>query len=198
MRILIAAALLATPAFAHAADLPAGADGSATAAEDGVAPPAPREGDGIPDQLDSDQKAGYRKVFAAIRAQRWQDAQLQLDSMKPGPLHAIARAELYTAKNSPKVELAPLLQLIGDAPELPQADQLSRMARTRGAMTTPAIPAAARLIWYDGAPVRQRARSIKSDTAATEIALAIQPYVKADQGAEAEGVVAKSLVSVDA
>ncbi|MDF2382381.1 lytic transglycosylase domain-containing protein [Nostoc ellipsosporum NOK] len=191
MRILFAAALLATPALAHAADLPAGADGSATAADDGVAAPAPREGDGIPDQLDSDQKAGYRKVFAALHAQRWQDAQLQLDSMKPGPLHAIARAELYTAKNSPKVELAPLLQLIGDAPELPQADQLSRMARTRGAMTTPAIPAAARLIWYDGAPVRQRARSIKSDTAATEIALAIQPYVKADQGAEAEGVVAR-------
>lgn len=118
MRILFAAALLASPALAHAADLP-GADGANTA-DDGVAAPAPREGDGIPDQLDSDQKAGYRKVFAAIHAQRWQDAQLQLDSMKPGPLHAIARAELYTAKNSPKVELAPLLQLIGDAPELPQ------------------------------------------------------------------------------
>ncbi|WP_137861082.1 MULTISPECIES: lytic transglycosylase domain-containing protein [unclassified Sphingomonas] len=190
MRILLAAALLASPALAHAADLPAGADSSGTA-EDGVAAPAPREGDGIPDQLDSDQKAGYRKVFAALRTQRWQDAQIQLDSMKPGPLHAIARAELYTAKNSPKVELAPLLQLIGEAPELPQADQLSRMARTRGAMTTPAIPVAARLVWYDGAPVRQRARSIKSDTAATEIALAIQPYVKADQGTEAEGVVAR-------
>lgn len=187
MRILLAATLLASTALtatAHA-DATAGDDTSVAGA------PAPREGDGIPEQLDSDQKAGYRKVFAAIRAERWQDAQLQLDSMKPGPLHSIARAELYTAKNSPKVELAPLLQLISDAPELPQADQLTRMAKTRGALSTPAIPAAARLVWYDGAPVRQRARSIKSDTAATEIALAIQPYVKADQGLEAEGVVSR-------
>jgi soluble lytic murein transglycosylase-like protein len=189
MRILLAAALLASTALmttAQAADAGPADDNPTTAAV-----PGPREGDGIPEQLDADQKAGYRKVFAAIRTERWQDAQLQLDAMKPGLLHAIARAELYTAKNSPKVELAPLLQLIADAPELPQAEQLTRMARTRGATDTPALPIAQRLVWQDGAPVRQRARSIKSDAAATEIALAIQPYVKADQGIEAEGVVAK-------
>ena len=187
MRILLAATLLASTAMTTAAH----ADTLGKDDNPAVTAPAPREGDGIPEQLDSDQKTGYRKVFAAIRAERWQDAQLQLDSMKPGPLHSIARAELYTAKNSPKAELAPILQLISDAPELPQAEQLSRMARTRGALSTPAIPVAARLVWYDGAPVRQRARSIKSDTASTEIALAIQPYVKADQGLEAEGVVSK-------
>jgi soluble lytic murein transglycosylase len=187
MRILLAAALLASSALSTAAH----ADATGADDNNAAAAAASREGDGIPDQLDSDQKSGYRKVFAAIRAERWQDAQLQLDSMKPGPLHSIARAEIYTAKNSPKAELAPILQLIGDAPELPQAEQLSRMARTRGATDTPALPIAQRLVWFDGAPVRQRARSIKSDTAATEIALAIQPYVKADQGVEAEGVVAR-------
>ncbi|MEP9360797.1 lytic transglycosylase domain-containing protein [Sphingomonas sp. KR3-1] len=188
MRILLAAALLASTALTAAAH--ADAPGTNTShAEDGAGAPALRDGDGIPEQLDSDQKAGYRKVFAAIRAERWQDAQIQLDSMKPGPLHSIARAELYTAKNSPKVELAPLVQLISDAPELPQAEQLTRMARTRGATDTPALPIAQRLVWQDGAPVRQRARSIKSDAAATEIALAIQPFVKADQGAPAEAVV---------
>jgi soluble lytic murein transglycosylase-like protein len=188
MRILLAAALLASTALTAAAH--ADAPGTTNShADDGAGAPALREGDGIPEQLDSDQKAGYRKVFAAIRAERWQDAQIQLDSMKPGPLHSIARAELYTAKNSPKVELAPLVQLISDAPELPQAEQLSRMARTRGALDTPTLPITQRLIWQDGAPVRQRARSIKSDAAATEIALAIQPFVKADQGAPAEAVV---------
>jgi uracil-DNA glycosylase len=30
-----------------------------------------RDGDGIPDQLDADQRAGYRAVFAAIRAGQW-------------------------------------------------------------------------------------------------------------------------------
>lgn len=182
MRILLAAALIASPALAHADD------------RDGVnrpplANPAPaRDGDGIPDQLDADQRAGYRIVFAAIRAEKWQDAQIQLAAMKPGPLHAIARAELLTARNSPKADLAPIMAVLAEAPELPQAEQLARMAKVRGAIDIPALPFAQRLIWNDGAPVRQRARSIKSDTAATEMALAIQPFVKADNGTAAEAL----------
>src|SRR3954463_11360503 len=108
--------MVAAPVAAHADILPAGA---LPAAGDSAASAPLRDGDGIPDQLDSDQREGYRKVFAAIRAGQWIDAQIQLDSMKPGPLHSIARAELYTAKNSPKVELAPLLTLLQESPELP-------------------------------------------------------------------------------
>lgn len=182
--LLAAAAIIAVPVFAHAEDRPT----PIAVADDGPTAPA-RDGDGIPDQLDSAQRAGYRTVFAAIRKEQWQDAQIQLDSMKPGPLHAIARAELFTAKNSPKVELAPLMALLAEAPELPQADQLTRMAQKRGAISTPSLPAVQRLVWYDGAPVRQRARTVSSDNAATEIALAIQPYVKADNGPQAEALV---------
>jgi soluble lytic murein transglycosylase-like protein len=193
MRILLtAAALIAMPAIAHADDNPAPDDrtpaANAPAARDGDGP-AVRDGDGIPDQLDASQREGYKTVFSAIRREKWQDAQLQLDSMKPGLLHPIARAELYTAKNSPKVELAPLMALLAEAPELPQAEQIARMARTRGATETPALPQTQRLGWYDGAPVRQRARTVSSDNAATEIALAIQPYVKADDGPNAEALV---------
>jgi soluble lytic murein transglycosylase len=179
MRILLAAALMAFPTVAHADDRTAKSE------------TAVRDGDGIPDQLDAEQRAGYRTVFSAIRREKWADAQIQLDSMKPGPLHAIARAELYTAKNSPRVELAPILSLLTDAPELPQAEQLARMARTRGAADLPALPQAQRLMWFDGAPVRQRARSIRSDTAATEMALAIQPHVKADDGGAAEALLSE-------
>ena len=64
---------------------------------------------GIPAQLDSDQREGYRAVFKAIHEQRWADAQIQLTAMKPGPLHSIAAAELYLAKGSPKVDNDPLL-----------------------------------------------------------------------------------------
>ena len=53
--------------------------------------------------------------FVVDQAGRWADAQTQLDAMKSGPLHAIARAELYTAKDSPKVDVAPLLDLIAQA-----------------------------------------------------------------------------------
>ncbi|AQR75700.1 lytic transglycosylase [Sphingomonas sp. LM7] len=180
---MLAAALLALPVAAHADD--------DTADNRPASAAAVRDGDGVPDQLDSEQRSGYRKVFAAIRAQQWSDAQLQLDSMKPGPLHAIARAQLYTAAKSPKVDLAPIMALLSEAPDLPQAEQLVRMAKARGALDTPSLPAAQRLIWFDAAPVRQRARSIKSDTAAISVAIEIQPFVKADDGVAAEAVIAK-------
>lgn len=190
LRFLIAAALIVSPVAAHAE---AGDAGDETAARPAPAPkpaaPKPaREGDGIPDQLDSDQRAAYRTVFAAIRGQRWDEAQRQLDTMKPGPLHAIARAELFTAKDSPKVEVGPILDVIAAAPELPQAQQLSRMALNRGATALPPLPSVGRLVWSDAPPVRQRARSIRNETAATEVALAIQPFVKADDGISAEAV----------
>jgi len=200
MRLVIAAALIAFPVAAHADDNIATGDELTvpiaalvlelpTAAKRPVPAPALREGDGIPDQLDSDQRAGYRTVFAAIRTGRWADASIALAAMKPSPLHALARAELFTARNSPKVELAPILSLLSEAPELPQADQLRRMAQSRGATEVPALPYAQRLTWYDSAPVRQRLRTVSTgNSASTEMALAIQPFVKADDGVSAEAL----------
>jgi soluble lytic murein transglycosylase len=198
VRIVFAAALLAAPMAARAetpgekdtAAVPALAEARVTDTKPPAAKPL-REGDGIPDQLDPAQRSGYRTVFSAIRGARWAEAKAQLDTMKSGPLHALALAELYTAKNSPKVELAPILGLLADAPELPQAEQLGRMALTRGAIELPRLPSAQRLTWYDAPPVRQRARSIKSDTAATEMALAVQPFIKADDGVSAEALLEK-------
>ena len=142
----------------------------------------------IPGQMDAAQREGYRAVFAAIRDGKWTDAQIQLDAMKPGPLHAVARAELYTAKGSPKVAVEPLVALLNEAPELPQAVQLARMAQGRGAVDLPPLPVAQRLIWQDGAPRRVRAASVKSDMIAAELAVKMQPYVKADMAPEAQSL----------
>ncbi|MEZ0241984.1 MAG: transglycosylase SLT domain-containing protein, partial [Sphingomonas sp.] len=172
--------------FDRLSDRPAAAERATTETR---AAPAARDGDGVPDQLDADQRAGYRNVFAAIREKRWADAEAQLTAMRSGPLHAIARAELYTAAGSPKVELQPLLTLIADSPDLPQAEQLVRMARARGATEIPGLPSQQRLVWFDAAPVRIRARSTRSDSASTEVALAIQPFVKSDNGPAAEALV---------
>lgn len=185
MRILLCTALMVLPFAAHAEN---GADKPAAAPMRAPAAAPMRDGDGIPDQLDSDQRAAYRAIFAAIRAGRWGDAQTQLDTMKTGPLHAIARAELYTAKGSPKVDAGPLVALIAQAPDLPEADQLARMAANRGATDVPYVPAEHRLVWFDSAPIRQRARSVRSDAASTEMALASQPFVKADDGVSAEAL----------
>jgi len=161
-----------------------------------LAPAAARAGEpaaaalprGIPAQLDRDQRDAYAHVFAAIRDARWTDAQLELDAMKPGPLHAVARAELYIAKGSPKAELEPLVTLLHQAPELPQADALARLAKARGATELPPLPAQQRLVWQDGAPRRVRAKSARADEIAAGLTLAMQPFVKADDGAGAEAL----------
>jgi soluble lytic murein transglycosylase-like protein len=172
--ILACTIALAPMGIAHAADVPR--VGSASA------------GRIVPDQLDAEQRAGYRAVFQSIRDQKWLDAQIQLDSMKPGPLHAIARAELLTAKGSPKAELDPLMKLLSEAPELPQAQQIATMASSRGAIGLPPLPEARRLTWIDGAPARLRAKSIRSDMSGVELAIKMQPFVKADDGPSAQAL----------
>ena len=142
----------------------------------------------IPAQLDPAQRDAYRAVFAAIRDGRWTDAQIGLDTMTPGPLHAFARAELYTAKGSPRVELEPVAALLAEAPELPQAAALARIAKARGAVDLPPLPVEQRLIWQDGAPRRVRTKAIKSDLVAADLAIRMQPLVKVDDGASAEAL----------
>ncbi|WP_288413387.1 lytic transglycosylase domain-containing protein [uncultured Sphingomonas sp.] len=144
----------------------------------------------IPPQLSPEDRDAYTQVFAAIRGGRWADAQLRLDAMKPGPLHAIARAELYTAKGSPKVELPQLLALLNEAPDLPHAPDLARLAKLRGASALPELPTPQRLVWFDAAPVRVRAKAARSDAAAAQLLDAMKPYVKADDGAAAEALIA--------
>ncbi|WP_419808144.1 transglycosylase SLT domain-containing protein [Sphingomonas sp.] len=143
---------------------------------------------GVPSLLDAGQREGYRAVLAAIREGRWQDAELGLAAMRPGPLHAIVRAEMFTARGSPRVELAPLVHLLNEAPELPQADALARLARARGAVDLPPLPVARTLIWQDGAPVRVRVRTTRNDEVAAALAGGMQPFVKTDDGAGAEAL----------
>lgn len=143
----------------------------------------------VPSQLSAEDRDAYAQVFAAIRSARWADAQLRLDAMKPGPLHAVARAELYTAKGSPRVELPQLLALLADAPDLPQAPDLARLAKLRGAEAVPELPTPQKLVWFDAAPVRVRAKAARSDAAAAQLLEAMKPFVKADDGAAAEALI---------
>src|SRR5688500_4923714 len=75
------------------------------------------------------QRAGYAGVFAAIRASSWIDALAGLEALGDGPLHNVARAELYLAKGSPTATLEQLQDLLTRAPELPEAEQLGRLAQ---------------------------------------------------------------------
>ena len=142
----------------------------------------------VPAQLNQSERDNYRAVFAALAAQDWAGAAGRLDGMRSGPLHDVARAALYTMPGSPRVELQPLAELLQRAPDLPQADDIARLARARGAETLPDIPRAQRLYGLAGQPRRARPRSIRGDSVADALEPLIQPLLVADQPFEAEAM----------
>ena len=75
-------------------------------------------------------------VFAAIRSSQWAAASAGIAALPASPLTPLAKAQLYTAKGSPPVTAQQVLALLAEAPELPQAEQLQRLAIARGAMAT--------------------------------------------------------------
>jgi len=158
------------------------------------ATPALAEGGRAPDAaasaLSDSQSAAYREILAAIRSGDWAAASARLDSTPEGPLHNALRAELYLAKDSPKVETEPLVALIGRAPELPKADQLARLALTRGATELPPLPQPQKLLWQGSQPRRARASATPRDAVATEVDSQITPLIVDNRPAEAEAIFA--------
>src|SRR5690348_7965874 len=75
----------------------------------------------------------WRGVFDAIDSGNWASAQAGIAALPKSILAPVAKAELYTAKGSPVVDLAAIQALIAQAPELPEANQLGLMAIKRGA-----------------------------------------------------------------
>ena len=128
----------------------------------------------------------WRGVFDAIRAGNWASAQAGIAMLPPGPLTPVAKAELYTARGSPAVGLPQLQSLLAEAPELPQAGQLARLAETRGATEPLLVVPTRRTINLGSAPVRYRARPVTGEPLAEELRTVLEPLVKADDGAAAE------------
>jgi soluble lytic murein transglycosylase len=178
----LAAMLLAAAALpAHAADAPdAPLEGEATAQSAAQAP--------VPAALTAEQRSGYRDVLAAIRGRDWAGAAARLDGMGDGPLHNYARARLYLAPGSPRVEMEPLLALLSRARELPQAGDLARLATSRGAVELPILPTQQRLAAVAGQPRRARARSIRGGQPINAFDALVQPLIVADRPAEAEAL----------
>ncbi len=93
-----------------------------------------------PRQLDQSTHDYYVAVFAAIDRKDWAGAASLLSQRPDGPLHTVARAELYLAAGSPRVELPQIEAWLERGRYLPQAAQLARLALTRGATRTPGLP----------------------------------------------------------
>ncbi len=140
----------------------------------------------IPVQLSASERENYQAIFADLRAQNWAGAAGRLDAMRPGPLHDLARALLYTMPGSPRVEQRPLGELLERAPDLPQAADLARLASLRGSVAIPELPEPHRLADPAGQPRRQRPRAIRGDAVADALEPLIQPLLVDDQPFEAE------------
>jgi soluble lytic murein transglycosylase-like protein len=135
-----------------------------------------------PDVLNAKEKILFSAIYNAIRTERWDEAARLIDAAPRGPMSAMARAELYVAPNSPKVEATQLQALLEIAPYLPQAEQLGAMARKRGAEALPSRPGIRRFSWLGGAPKRDLPTNIASD----DIRAELQIFIKNDQSLAAE------------
>jgi soluble lytic murein transglycosylase-like protein len=130
----------------------------------------------------------WRGVFDAIDNGNWAAAQAGIAALPDSVLTPVAKAELYTAKGSPMVDLASLQALIAQAPELPEANQLALMAIKRGATTPPLVIPEKPTYVLGSAPVRYRARPVQGEAAADQLRSALDPMVKADNAAGAEAL----------
>ena len=132
----------------------------------------------------------WRGIFTAILDGEWEAARLGINGMPEGPLKPYARAELYTAKDSPKVDIGSIVALLTEAPELPQAEQLYRLAVARGARNAemPGIHWPRPTVSLGSAPRRGRTRPVEGEPAMDQLRLAIEPLIKVDDGAAAEAL----------
>ena len=128
----------------------------------------------------------WTEVFAAIRAGRWTEAQAGIATLPQGTLTPVAKAELYTAKGSPVVSLGQIQSLLAEAPDLPQAEQLARMAIARGATTYPAYATRRPTTWLGNSPSRSRAKPVAGEPAADQLRSQLDPLIKADDAINAE------------
>jgi soluble lytic murein transglycosylase len=141
--------------------------------------------------LDDDSAARYRTIFDQLDGKKWIDAKTAIlaleesDSMRPYLL-----ARLYLAKDSPRVELFDLLDLVNKAPYLPQADQLSKLAAKRGAQGLPDASATRKLVWTGGSPQRRTLSAVKNDSVADAIRGQVTARIVANDPAGAEAQLA--------
>jgi soluble lytic murein transglycosylase len=128
----------------------------------------------------------WGEVFSAIRGGRWAEAQAGIAVLPRDILTPVAKAELYTAKGSPAVSVGQIQALLAEAPELPQAEQLSRLALTRGATNYPYYVAKKPTTWLGNSPGRFRAKAIYGEPAGDQLRSQLDPLIKADDSINAE------------
>ncbi|KFG88699.1 Lytic murein transglycosylase [Sphingobium herbicidovorans NBRC 16415] len=182
---VIRSSCLAVAAISAAAATPAQADSVASV------PATFATGAQSPLQVNDGDKARYNAIFAALSDQKWSEAKAMILSLDgQDPVRPVALSELYLAKDSPRVELFDLLDLINKSSWLPSADQLSRLAQKRGATILPALPQVQKMVWLGSAPRREYVPTTRTDPLAQALVGQISGFIKNDDPAGAESLLA--------
>ena len=142
----------------------------------------------------------WRGVFDAIDAGDWSNARAGIAALPSSVLTPVAKAELFTAKGSPVVDLASLQSLLAEAPDLPEADQLAALAVKRGALTAPQTVPEKPVYVIGSAPIRYKAHPVQGEAYADQLRTVLDPLIKADDasGAEAQLLIYAPQLSYEA
>jgi soluble lytic murein transglycosylase-like protein len=187
---LVAVSAIASPALAQSQDPLAPLPATTAPAHSQPAAPVPT----IPTAQQPVQSRGvtapkdWRGVFDAIQNGDWASAQAGIYSLPSGVLTPVALAELYTAKGSPVVSLQQIQALLAQAPDLPEAGQLARMAIARGAVTAPPITPVRAIVPIASAPRRYRAAPVAGEPLADQLRSQLDPLIKTNDAANAEAL----------
>lgn len=135
--------------------------------------------------LSNSDKRKYRAIYNAIQASNWDEATKLIKKAKSGPMKWMARAELFLAAGSPRVEADDLAALLNKAPWLPQAARLESLAVKRGASGLPQRPVSQSFSYLGEAPRRKVPTPVNGSNAAS-VRNQIREYIKNDAPSEAE------------
>jgi len=142
----------------------------------------------VPSQIKQSHSKHYRALFGAMDARNWEEAKKLIENAPASPLKSIAKAEYFLDANSPRAELGQLLTLVNDAPQIPQAEQLGRLAKKRGAQILPALPQRRRLSYVPGSAIRSKPKVVGTDRVANNLRSQIKGYIKNDSPSSAEAL----------
>ena len=135
----------------------------------------------VPSLLSAEERDYYRSLFAAIDRKDWTEVQTLFARKSDGPLHQEALAEYDLAAGSPKTELDALnAWLAKGGAQLPQAEQIGRLAMRRGAQALPALPDTRSFVSLPTSPKRLRPRATNDGTMPPGIASGILDRIKND------------------
>ncbi len=146
-----------------------------------------------PNILNTKERKQFSEIYAAINASKWSEAEQLINSAPNGPMVSMARAELYLAPNSPRVEVDALKRLLQQAPYLPQAEQIERLAIKRGAENLPQRPGTQQFSFLGTAPKRDLPDNIAD---AASLRDQLQLFIRNDDPASAERLIEASASSL--